>query len=75
VVFSTKAAVIAEAAVFRQLRGDEQTHGLLESSFHVYITAENSKTPVSLQLAGTLGRKSPAFAKQQSARVAVAFKF
>jgi hypothetical protein len=74
-VFSTHAAVITEVSVSRQLREAEETHGLLESSFNLYITPENSKTPVSLQLSGALGRKSPAFKKQQVAKVALAFKF
>jgi hypothetical protein len=74
-VFATRAAIISEATVFRQLRGDAKTRGLAESSFNLYITPENSKTPVSLQLSGSIGRKSPAFKKQQAAKLALAFKF
>jgi hypothetical protein len=74
-LFSTHAAVITEVSLFCQLRGAQETHGLLESSFNLYITPENSKTPVSLQLRGAIGRKSPAFKKQQVATVGLAFKF
>jgi hypothetical protein len=74
-VFATRAAVITEMSMFRQLRGARKTYGLLESSFKLYIPPENSKTPVSLQLSGAIGHKSPVFKKQQSAKVAIAFKF
>jgi hypothetical protein len=74
-LLSTRAAVISEASVFRQLRGAKNTYGLIESSFNLYITPENSKTPVSLQVGGTIGRKSPAFKNQHLAKVALAFKF
>ena len=74
-LLTTHAAVISEVSLFHQLRGTEQTYGLAESSFNLYITPENSKTPVSLQVSGTVGRKSPAFKKQQIAKVALAFKF
>jgi hypothetical protein len=74
-LFATHAAVITDLSLFRQLRGDKKTQGLLESSFNLYITPESSKTPVSLQVSGTRGRKSPAFKKQQTVKVALAFKF
>jgi len=42
---------------------------------NVYITPEASTTPVSVQVGGVIGAKSPAFKQQQSANVALAIKF
>jgi hypothetical protein len=74
-LFSTHAALINDVTFFHQFRGAKNPHGLFESAFNIYITPEDSKTPVSLQLSGAVGRKSPLFKKQQSAKVALALKF